>query len=503
MKKLTAALFIVVSVSIIACSSTKPDLVTKVQHPGTIHGLAALQQAIQSEISSKLFETTSVGVIVERLSDHQILFEKDSNRLFHPASTMKLLTSAIALKELGLGFKFKTRLAIDSTTTLADTTFGNIYVIGGGDPSFTSADLNEFVDALRFAGVKHIEGNIVCDPNIFDDLPVGNGWMWDDSGWWYSAPISGLSINENCAEISARPGKIGEPAVVNLVPETDYLQIINKSMTIDSITFQKIHADTTQKFERFNVERRWRERENIVDVTGMIGSWYSEDLTTVDIVNPPKYVGSLLKEACELNGISVTGEVVVDSVAANAQIVYTHSSDPLNELLPKMNKPSSNLFAESLMKTVGAKYQSPGTAERGIHALNQLLATWGEDTNAVRVADGCGISRYTLIKPSTLLRILVNLYADFSVRNEFIASLPIAGVDGTLSRRMRGEISEKIVHAKTGTLSGVTTLAGFTTDRDGNELAFAIMMSHFVGSSSRYRAVQDQICNIITSFSEQ
>ena len=169
-----------------------------------------------------------------------------------------------------------------------------------------------------------------------------------------------------------------------------------------------------------------------------------------------------------------------------------------------MNKPSDNLYAELLLKVVGAQVEgTPGSAEKGKKVLNKLLAEMGVDVEAIRFSDGSGVSRYGLLSPDAIISLLANMYQNFSVRNEFIASLPIAGVDGTLSRRMKGMAAEGIVHAKTGSLGGVSTLAGYTTADDGEVLAFSIMMSHFVGSTWPFRAVQDRICDALTRYRER
>jgi D-alanyl-D-alanine carboxypeptidase/D-alanyl-D-alanine-endopeptidase (penicillin-binding protein 4) len=159
------------------------------------------------------------------------------------------------------------------------------------------------------------------------------------------------------------------------------------------------------------------------------------------------------------------------------------------------------LSAELLLKTIGAeKFGRPGTAANGIRVMRQFLSSVGVDTNAVYSADGSGASHYNLITPSNLVNLLVAMWKNFAIRNEFVATLPIAGVDGTLRGRMKGTAAANVLHAKTGTISAVSTLSGYTTTADGEELAFSFMMQHFLGSSRSIRSIQDNLGAALSAF---
>ncbi len=470
-----------------------------------IIGVAALQQELNRILADPAIAPVNSGVIISNLRDGSILYEHNAYKLFHPASTMKLYTSAAALNYLGPDYTFLTRLAIDSTAVIADTLRGNIYIIGGGDPVFSLSNLAALTRQLVDLGIRYINGDIVCDAEFLDDLPVGEGWMWDDAGAWYSAPLSALSIQENCVDIIVNAAKKnGDPVQVSLYPKTQYVIINNTSTTLDSATYFALRFDSTKVFEHFRVERRWREKENIVDVSGFFGDWYAEGRTTVDIVDAPRYFGMLFRETCENIGIGIQGETVFGVTPVARKIIATHRSQPLAQLLAAMNKPSSNLCAELFLKTVGAVSSGEqGTAKKGLYYLKNLLNNWGIDTTQINLADGSGVSRYTLVNAASTHQLLQQLYKQFQWRHEFIASLPVAGVDGTLKSRMRHSAAEGVVHAKTGTLSGVSALAGYTTSADGDELVFSITMSHFVGKAKVYRDAQDRICDAISRFQKE
>lgn len=471
-------------------------------HPAIV-GKAALTQALDAILQDSVLAATNTGIKVVRLRDREVLYQQNSHKLFHPASNMKLFTAAAALKFLGPAYRFSTSVATDSAAALTDTLSGDLYLIGSGDPSFDTGNLAQLVEALHNLGIRYITGKIICDDTRLDDTRYGEGWMWDDQPYTNFSPISALTINGNNIDVFSRAGEIAAPAKIRTSPNTRFVQILNESVTVDSAKYAQLMSDTLADHQPYSVLRRWREQTNIFDATGYLIAGSPEARRAFNIVEPSRYFGTLFKEACERTGIKIAGRAVRGVAPQNAQILAIQHSDPVATLIAKMNKPSANLYAELLLKAVGAHIEgAPGTAEKGKKVLNDMLAEWGVDVEAIRFSDGSGVSRYGLLSSDVIIALLVNMYDNFSVRNEFIASLPIAGVDGTLGSRMQGMAAEGVVHAKTGSLNGVSTLAGYTTAQDGEVLAFSIMMSHFVGSARPFRAVQDRICDALTRYLE-
>ena len=212
--------------------------------------------------------------------------------------------------------------------------------------------------------------------------------------------------------------------------------------------------------------------------------------------------GYLLKNELIEKGIEVTGDVVPGTVPLEARTVAKHLSPPLANIIKLMNKPSDNWIAELLFKTIGAEVMGePGTWQKGRDAVNEFLAEIMGEPPVHRFVDGSGLSRYNLLNAELLTRLLVYMYRDFELMPEYLASLPIAGVDGTLGERMQGVSAERTLRAKTGTLSGVSTLAGYTVTADDEVFAFGILISHYVGSAIPARDIQDQIGDYLTGFS--
>ena len=212
--------------------------------------------------------------------------------------------------------------------------------------------------------------------------------------------------------------------------------------------------------------------------------------------------GYLLKNELIGKGIEMTGDVVPGTVPLEARTVAKHLSPPLANIIKLMNKPSDNWIAELLFKTIGAEVMGePGTWQKGRDAVNEFLEEITGEPPAHRFVDGSGLSRYNLLNAELLTRLLVYMYHNFELMPEYLASLPVAGVDGTLGNRMQGMSGEKVLRAKTGTLSGVSALAGYTVTADDEVFAFGILISHYVGSATPARDIQDQIGNYLTGFS--
>ncbi len=212
--------------------------------------------------------------------------------------------------------------------------------------------------------------------------------------------------------------------------------------------------------------------------------------------------GHLLKTILMQKGINIGGQVTTGKVPSDARSIVKHLSPPLADIIKLMNKPSDNWIAEMLFKAIGAEVKGePGTWKKGRETVDEFLGEIMKELPAHRFVDGSGLSRYNLLNAELLTKLLIYMYHNFELMPEYMASLPIAGVDGTLKNRMQGMYAEKVLRAKTGTLSGVSALSGYTKTADGEVFAFGILISHYVGSATTARGIQDKIGDFITQFS--
>ncbi|MFQ5485688.1 MAG: D-alanyl-D-alanine carboxypeptidase/D-alanyl-D-alanine-endopeptidase, partial [Desulfobacterales bacterium] len=223
--------WVVFAVLALACTSSQTFL-----RPGDkAKSTAQLQQQIDTILRDSLLHQSRTGIKVVSLTTGKVWYAKDSHLLFHPASNMKLLTTATALRTLGPDFRFNTALAVETEAFSDSTIHGNLYLKGNADPTLTTRDLWWLVQKLKRLGVKKIENNLVCDESYLDDLYLGNGWMWDDVSSKYWPPIGALTVNRNCVTLTVSPGaKIGAPLHVQIEPQTNYVSIENFGVTVDS-----------------------------------------------------------------------------------------------------------------------------------------------------------------------------------------------------------------------------------------------------------------------------
>ncbi len=451
-----------------------------------------IRAQIDAILADSSLAQTRVGIQVVSLRTGRVLYDRDSNLLFNPASNMKLLTTATALSRLGPDFRFKTELRADTASVADSAIAGNLYLKGYADPDLSLADLDWLIQRLRNKGIRRISGDLVCDASYLDDFFFGAGWMWDDASSSDFAPIAALTVNDNCVTVTVQPGaQVGDSLSYLLEPETAYVKIQNLGVTVDSLDSNRIR--------RFKVEREWKRPSNTIVIEGGLPAGTAERQLVIEVVNPVRFMGTVFSEMLARAGIELPGQVTEGTLPDTSLSLVTHISAPLSEVIRNTNKISDNLSAELLLKTLGAEFRRPpGSAKAGLAVVKEFLSEVGIDTTKLYLADGSGVSRYDVVTPAQVVKLLRHMAEDFHVQAEFMASLPIAGMDGTLRNRMLDTPAQGKLRAKTGTLRGVSSLSGYTTTADGEPLAFSIMMEHFVGPASLRRSLQDRICAVIS-----
>ena len=448
---------------------------------------------IDSLLSDQFFQSTLPAVDIYDLTSGETLYKKNEKMLFNPASNMKILTTVSALSFLEPDYKFYTSLYY-SGNILNNELNGDLYVIGRGDPIFNTGDLDSLVNEIKDRGIKEINGNIYADISWKDSIYWGNGWMWNDNPSTDAPYLSALNIDENSIEVFVSPTSFGKKADIYLKPETGYVDVVNKTITT--------YNDSSDDYE---VTRDWMDRKNTIIVSGLVRNKPLTNSDTVwqgvNILNPPMYFLTLLYEDLMKNGVKVDGIKGIKSAPGDAVqlLSYYHTID---SVIVKTNKPSYNLGAEMLLYALAAKDSgTPAVAENGIASLKKLISSVGIDPENYSLADGSGISRYNLISAELILSVLKYLYIDKpDVYRKFYNSLPIAGIDGTLKRRMLNTSAQNNVHAKTGSLRGVSALSGYVTSKNNHVIAFSILMENYVGSSSTARNFQDMICEMLAEY---
>ena len=441
--------------------------------------------SLDSLLTSDYFKSTQISISVYDLTNDKPVYSKNEKLLFHPASLEKILTTAAALKFLGTGYNFKTKFF--HTGNVEDSICsGDLYIVGGFDPVFSVSDLDSAAKEIKNYGIKEIHGNLYADISAGDSLFWGNGWMWDDDPYSFAAYISPLNINENSIKIICKPENHNEPAVVQLIPANNFIDVENNSFT----------SDTGKT--NLTVTRDWLNRSNKIFIKGTISISGGADTTTINIFNPVYFFLNLMKERLEQNGIKFHGSIDTLTLKPDFNEIFSLEHN-IDSVIVYTNKNSYNLGAEMILRSIANEYfPKPATAQKGISIVDSLISLSGLDSKNYRIVDGSGLSFYNLVSAELITNILKYFYAEEEeLFVKLYNSFPISGFDGTLNKRMNDSPAVKRVHAKTGSISGVNNLAGYITTKNKNILAFSIFIQNYTTGAQSARSIQDKICELI------
>jgi len=433
------------------------------------------------------------GVEIEDVKSGEVLYSHNASKVFIPASNNKLITSSGALALLGRDFKYVTT-AVGSVAVENGILKGDLILRGSGDPTLETSNLAQLVDDLKARGITNVTGAVKFDDSLFDQQLLGEGWEWDDEPYYYAAEISALNIDHNVARIVVKPGStVGSPATIQ-VPEG-----MEKAFTIQN------SASTTSSDQKSNIHVSRLRGTNILQISGTVAEKSSGTNASevVTIEQPAEVAAMVFATLLQQKGIEI-GNAHIMRLASGADhagehVLATHSSTPLSEILTTMNKPSDNLIAECLLKTVGAVKRgsgSSGISGTGTALVREWLLSIGLNKEQLRQVDGSGMSRQNYVSPLNIVRLLRYWYANPEGKY-LIDSLPIAGVDGTLRRRMVGTKAQNNCRAKTGSLGQVSSLSGYVTTQGGDVLAFSILTNNQVTSSAPCVEAQNQIVTFL------
>ena len=450
-------------------------------------GRLLLSHKIKSAIDQSGL-TTNVGIKIIALESGKQLYQLNSELLFMPASNNKLYTAAAALHYLGSDYRFRTTVWTDSSD-ISNGRVNKLILKGGGDPDLSLASIDSLVE-ITSRIVTSVD-TLLIDNTRLDSTPNGEGWMWDEGSWWYAARIDAMTLNDNCIDIDIAPGIPGQAPQVSINPPTDYVTLNNFARTVSD----------TLDMRPLKIERHWWDFSNIFDLTGDILLTGQRDTVYRNIEFPAQFTGKVFSEALIRQGISFDGPIIIDTLPPGARLLTEHISDSLSVSIRNFLKESDNLTGKLLVKTIGLETSGrQGNWQNGLLAvklfLNDVVAI---DTTGLRIADGSGVSRYNLTSPDQLVTVLQYVFNQSGFKSEYLAALPLSGVDGTLEKRMSDDRAAGRILAKTGTLSGASCLSGYAFTKSGAPLAFSIMMNGYVGSSEPYRQLQDDICTILAT----
>ncbi|MDG3088932.1 serine-type D-Ala-D-Ala carboxypeptidase [Vibrio hannami] len=391
-----------------------------------------------------------VGISVE--DKQQSLFELNKEQLFPPASTLKVVTALAAKLELGDDFKFETRLEQNGD---------DIIINFSGDPTLTSKDLANLLAQLKLNSISAIKGDILLNKAAFTGYERGVGWPWDILGVCYSAPSSAITLDENCVQASIYTNQDGTTRVY--VPEHQPISVMTRAISVDK---------EVQESQQCSLELNTFDN-NHYELSGCLSHRSKPLPLKFAVQETESYTAQTIRHLLNTNNIAFDGNIY-STLEQRGELLATHSSKPLSELLDTMLKESDNLIADNIVKTLGARfYIQPGSFGNGTEAVKQIIFSHtGINMESAQLADGSGLSRNNRMSPEMMTRILSYIWKHDSELH-LISLLPSAGESGTLKyrRSMRKNPVKGHLKAKSGSLYGSYNMAGYVLNESGQPKA--------------------------------
>lgn len=432
------------------------------------------------QLIRELPQESNVGVAVYDLTAKKYVYTFQADKLCRPASTMKLLTTISALDQ-PKGFEpFYTTVEYDGIIE-NDTLKGDLYLVGGFDPEFSDSDLNSLVDAIQQHKLKVITGSIYGDVSMKDSLYWGAGWAWDDTPASFQPYLSPLMLNKGVIDLSISPSIKGEPAQIEILPKSSYYTLYNETLSY------------TDSLGAPLVTRDWLAHKNDVLVKGNITKTMKRSL---NIYRPERFFIHTFAERLSEKGVTVLGACGIKKRNSSSSPIASVET-PITKVVKNVLKESDNLGAEALFYRMAAQYNhTEVSATDAIERIKDQIEHLGLQGKNYRIADGSGLSNYNYISPRLLVEFLSYAYEKTDLFQTVYKALPIAGIDGTLKHRMKKSPAYNNVHAKTGYITAINTLAGYLKGQDGHFYAFAIMNQNVL-TNSLARNFQDQLCILL------
>jgi D-alanyl-D-alanine carboxypeptidase/D-alanyl-D-alanine-endopeptidase (penicillin-binding protein 4) len=422
--------------------------------------------ALASDLASQAgrIRRGQFGIMVVSLTRGDTLFSQAAGVPLMPASTMKMLTTAVALDRLGPTYQFSTDVLYDGTLDADGTIHGNVYLRGDGDPSLSGrymkggpgAPITFLAEQLAARGIRHVTGEVIGDASGFDDQLIPEGWLTRYLQSGYAARVSALSLNENLVWVTI------DKSGARLEPATSAIPLMSNVRTV---------AGTGA---RISVRRS---SDGTIAVSGTIGSRSIPRRYVYVVEDPARFTTGALRSALVAKGITVDGGIRLGTTPSTAVKIASVQSPTLDRIISVMNRESINHFAELLLRNAarGRDKSVQGTVANGRELLRQFFAAKvGADSSSLQVFDGSGLSTLDRVTPRGMVKMLGYAHrADWGPW--FHASLPVAGESELLRRRMKGSPAQGNLHAKTGTTNDVIGLGGYVTAADGEVIAFSFL----------------------------
>jgi len=465
-----------------------------------------------AERAEKLVQANPVdkgewGLLVADAVTGDTLYEKNADRYFVPASNMKLLTTALALDKLGPDYRFRTTIETRGKLSARGKLAGDLILVGRGDPNLSNRKwpfdtkeefegqpekvLAELADGVVARGLKEVSGDIVGDDSYFPRERYPDGWEIDDMVWEYGAAISAIVVDDNTVMLTLTPGaKAGATVLAEVEPATRDFVLKNEVTTVES-------------GEKSDLRLTREPGSGTVLISGVVPARGAPRKLGLAIQEPALHAATLLAGLLEARGVKVRGKIRAqhdpDPAQAARTLLAEHLSPRLGDTVKLVNKISQNLHTEVLLR-VAARQDGRWSEPEDLQKFpKDFYAKAGIAPDDVVQTDGSGLSRHDLVTPRAFVRLL-----DYAEKQpwfaDYFASLPVAGVDGTLNERMKDTGIAGRIHAKTGSVTHVRALSGFAETPGGRRLIFSFLSNN---QSVKNHEVQDALDGLCVAMMEE
>lgn len=430
------------------------------------------EKSFEVLLGDAIFNSSDVSLVVYDLDADSMIFEHRQYKLLRPASVQKVITTSVALERLGSGYTFDTSLYRQNSNGSL-----NYYVKGTMDPLFDEKDIMELAKALP---CDMVIDTLYADCSFSDSIYWGPGWSWDDSPYGYQPYLSPLMLCGGAVEVVVTPSEKGEAPNYSCKPVSSFYSIVNEAECGNA------------ELGKLSIMRDWLEDTNVIRITG---NCTKEKKEKMNMYKSADFFMAVLVEKLDSLGVKVNN-MAFGKAPAECELV-AEVSTPITAVVSEALLQSDNLCAEALLYHLSAKGGfSSATMGGGARVVNNFIKKRLGVEYEFSVADGSGLSLYNYTTADILMRTLQHVYKHKRVFNVMYNRLPLSGVSGTLKNRMKGTAAHKNVRAKTGTVKGICTLAGYAKAANGNMLAF-VMLNSGMQSARPVREWQDKVCEVM------
>jgi D-alanyl-D-alanine carboxypeptidase/D-alanyl-D-alanine-endopeptidase (penicillin-binding protein 4) len=457
---------------------------------------AWLKARLDEVVSHASLVGAKVGMAVAEFESGQIIYAHNEKLPLNAASNVKLITSAAALSRLGPEYRWRTLVYGPAQVAgrfmgASGDLPGDLYIRGSGDPTLNTEALGDLAAVIAAQGIKHIRGGVVVDASFFDGGALGPAYEQKTDSAAYRSPSSAASLNGNAVVVTVIPAaRAGAPARITLEPVSPYFTVAGRIVTAGMNGPAVPLVETDQQGDQTRV---------IVSGRVRLGSEPRVFLRRV--VHPELFLGHTFLQVLRKRGINVDKPLRLGTVPSEGyRTLAAHDSPSLAVVMHELNKRSSNFAAEQVLRTLGAEVVSrPGTWENGLEAIALYLQGLGIPRGSYKMTNGAGLYDSNRFTAEQLITVVRTTLRDFRISSEYMSSLAVAGIDGTLGQRLGGTVAHRFVRAKTGTLANVSALSGVVGAPGQKPLLFSILVNDVINSVAA-RAAQDRAAEILVMY---